>query len=143
MRGDVYVAGFPKFLDRWKNGKTCRINGTGRQTRDFTYVDDTCEGIMLADQTKQALGDTFNIAQGKETSINKIAKLMTKKYNYISSKKVSSDFVYKKSRPGDVMRHLADISHAKRILGYKPKVSIEDGLTKFIEWSLNESTKRS
>ncbi len=142
MRDDVYGAVFPKFLDRLKNGKTCIINATGKQTRDFTYVDDTCEGIMLADQTKQALGNTFNIAQGKETSINKIAKLMTKKYNYISGKKVSSDFVYKKSRPGDVMRHLADISLAKKILGYKPKVSMEDGLSKFIKWNLNESTSK-
>jgi UDP-glucose 4-epimerase len=142
MRADVYGAVFPKFLERLKNGKKCIINGNGKQTRDFTYVDDTCEGIMLADQTKQALGDTFNIAQGRETSIDKIAKLMTKKYNFISDKKVSSDFVYKKSRPGDVMRHLADISHAKKILGYKPKVSIENGLTKFIEWSLNESASK-
>jgi len=142
MRDDMYGAVFPKFLERLRKGKACIINGTGTQTRDFTYVGDTCEGIMLADQTNQAIGGTFNIAQGKETSINKIAKLMTKKYNYITGKKISANFVYKKERPGDVMRHLADIGHAKKILGYTPKVSIEDGLSKFIEWNLNESTIR-
>jgi len=142
MREDVYGAVFPKFFDRLNKRKPCKITGTGKQTRDFTYVEDTCEGIMLADQTKQAIGDTFNIAQGKETSINKIAKLMTAEYCDITGKNIPSHFVYTKSRPGDVMRHLADISHAKKILGYKPKVSMKDGLTRFIEWNLNESTIR-
>ena len=99
---------------------------------------DTCEGIMLCDQTKKALGDTFNIAQGKETSINKIARLMTKNYSEITGKKIPSKFVYTKPRPGDVMKHLADISHARKILGYKPSVSMEEGLAKFIEWSLTK-----
>lgn len=136
MRDDVYGAVFPKFFERLSKRKICTITGTGKQTRDFTYVDDTCEGIMLADQTKQAIGDVFNIAQGKETTINKIACLMTKKYNESTGENISSKFLYTKSRPGDVKRHLADISHAKKILGYKPKISIDEGLSKFIEWSI-------
>jgi nucleoside-diphosphate-sugar epimerase len=134
MREDVYGAVFPKFFDRLNKKKVCTITGTGKQTRDFTYVDDTCEGIMLADQTKQAIGNTFNIAQGKETTINKIAQLMTKKYNEITGENISYKFKYTKSRPGDVKRHLSDISSAKRILGYKPKIAIEEGLSKIIEW---------
>lgn len=134
MRDDVYGAVFPKFFNRLSQKKVCIITGTGKQTRDFTYVDDTCEGIMLADQTKQAIGNTFNIAQGKETSINKIAQLMTKKYNEITGENISYKFKYTKSRPGDVTRHLSDISSAKKILGYKPKISIEEGLNKIIEW---------
>jgi len=142
MRDDAYGAVFPKFFERLNKMKVCIIDGTGKQTRDFTFVEDTCRGIMLADQTKQAVGDTFNIAQGKETSINKIAKLMTRKYNEITSRKVNLDFIYRKSRPGDVTRHLADISHARKILGYKPNVSIEDGLTRFLEWSLDETVSK-
>jgi len=138
MRNDVYGAVFPKFFERLSKGKICSITGTGRQTRDFTYVEDICEGIILADQTKQAICDTFNIAQGKETSINNIARLMTTKFNKKTGKKISIKFVYTKSRPGDVMRHLADISHAKKVLGYKPKVSIEEGLNKFLEWSIEK-----
>ncbi|MCJ8305491.1 MAG: GDP-mannose 4,6-dehydratase [Nitrosopumilus sp.] len=136
MREDVYGAVFPKFFDRLDQKKVCIITGTGKQTRDFTYVDDTCEGIMLADQTKQAIGNTFNIAQGKETSINKIAQLMTKKYNESTGENISNKFRYIKSRSGDVKRHLADISNAKKILGYKPRISIEEGLNKIIEWNI-------
>ncbi len=137
MRDDVYGAVFPKFFDRLNKKKACKIFGTGNQTRDFTFVEDTCKGIMLADQTKQAVGDTFNIAQGKETSINKIAKLMTRKYNEITLENISSDFIYTKARPGDVTRHLADISHAIKVLGYKPNVSLEEGILKYLKWKAN------
>lgn len=136
MRGDMYGAVFPKFFKRLNQKKVCIITGTGKQTRDFTYVDDICEGMMLADQTKQAIGNTFNIAQGKETTINKIAQLMTKKYNEITGENISSRFVYTRNRPGDVKRHLGDISNAKKILGYKPKISLEEGSNKFIKWSI-------
>lgn len=139
MRKDVYGAVFSRFYERLHKKQVCIITGTGKQTRDFTYVDDTCEGIMLADQTKQAIGNTFNIAQGKETSINKIAKLMTKKYNEQTGEEISFDFKYMKPRPGDVKRHLSDISRAVKILGYKPKISIEEGLNKFIEWNLKNN----
>jgi len=138
MRRDVYGAVFPKFFERLKEGKVYTITGTGKQTRDFTYVDDTCEGIMLADQTKEAIGNTFNIAQGKETSIIKIAQLMTKNYYKITGKNVGTNFIYKKSRPGDVSRHLADISRARKVLGYKPKILLEEGIRKYLEWSLKK-----
>jgi len=105
MRYDMYGAVFPKFYDRLRKGKQCIINGTGNQTRDFTYVDDTCTGIMLADQKEKAIGDTFNIAQGKEVPIKKIAKLMTEKFYELTGEKVQSEFIYTKKRLGDVMRH--------------------------------------
>jgi len=139
MRSDVYGAVFPKFFDRLNQGKVCTITGNGKQTRDFTYVDDTCEGVMLADYTKNAIGNTFNIAQGKETSINKIAQLMTRNYNEITGKHISLKFQYTKSRSGDVKRHLADISNAKKILGYKPKVEFNEGLRRFIEWGIKNN----
>ena len=113
------------------------INGDGKQTRDFTYVDDICEGIMLADKNRNAIGGTFNIAQGKETSIKKIAEIMIQKYNEITGKDLVFKPIYTKSRPGDVKRHLADISHARRVLGYKPSISLEEGVKRLIEWNLN------
>ena len=139
MRNDDYGAVFPKFIDRIFKKKAPIINGTGNQTRDFTYVDDTCEGIMLADKNRNAIGDTFNIAQGKETSIKKIAKIMIQKYNEITGKDLDLKLINTKPRPGDVQRHLADISHARKVLGYKPLVSIEEGIKRLIEWNLNKS----
>ena len=74
MRSDTYSAAIPKFYERILEKKFPIIHGTGNQTRDFTYVDDTANGIMLSDQTKNAIGDTLNIGQGKEESIKKLQK---------------------------------------------------------------------
>ena len=87
----------PKFYERISKKKDPIIYGTGNQTRDFTYVEDTANGIMLADQTKNAIGDTFNIGQGKEESIKKIAKIVIKKYQEITGKedKIGLTFIKK------------------------------------------------
>ena len=142
MRSDVYGAVFPKFFNQIHKNKSPIIFGTGKQTRDFTYVDDTCQGIMLTDQNENALGDTFNIGQGKETCIKKIAETMIEKYSEITGEQLNLDIEYSKPRSGDVMRHLADISHAKKVLGYKPRVTLEEGITNFIEWNLTKSILR-
>jgi len=137
MRSDLYAAVIPKFYDRISNRLSPVIHGTGNQTRDFTHVEDTCKGIMLADKTKAAIGQTFNIGQGKEVSVKEIAKIMIKKYSEISGNEVKVPIKFDAPRKGDVMRHLADISHARKILGYKPKTSFENGITKYINWRLS------
>lgn len=136
MRDDTYAAAIPKFFNRLFQNQSPIIHGTGKQTRDFTYVEDTANGIMLADQTKTAIGDTFNIAQGKEIDIKRIVKIMVEKYQDISGKELKLETKYVKPRKGDVMRHLADISHAKKVLGYKPTIGLEEGIEKYIRWKL-------
>ena len=136
MRDDTYAAAIPKFFNRLFKNQPPIIHGTGKQTRDFTYVEDTANGIMLADQTQAAVGDTFNIAQGKEVSIKKIVKIMVEKYRDISGKELKLETKYVKPRKGDVLRHLADVSHAKKILGYKPTIGLEEGIDKYIRWKL-------
>lgn len=136
MRDDVYAAAIPNFFNRLRKNKPPIIFGTGRQTRDLTYVEDTVEGIYLADKNSKAIGDTFNIGQGKETSINQIAKIMLKFFP--NHKKFKTKIIYKKERKGDVRRHYADISKARKILGYKPKISLDQGITKYLEWVKNE-----
>ncbi len=139
MRDDSYAAAMPNFFNRISKKQNPIIHGTGNQTRDFTYVDDTCEGIILADQSKNALGDTFNIGQGKEFKINDIAKLMIKKYEEITGKQLKLKLNFQKQRKGDVMRHRSDITHAKKILGYKPKISLEEGVSRYINWKLEKN----
>lgn len=141
MRDDVYGAVFPKFLNRMKNNKLPIIFGTGKQTRDFTYVDDTCEGIMLCDQNKNAVGDVFNIGQGKETSVIQIASIMKKKFQILTGKKLKNGYEFRTKRLGDVKRHLADVSHARKKLGYKPKVTFDEGIEKYLNWKLNVKQK--
>lgn len=140
MRSDTYSAAIPKFFNRITKGQYPIIHGTGKQTRDFTYVEDTCRGIMLADQNKNAIGDTFNIGQGKEVSVKQIAEIMIKKYQEITGKEMKLNCQFDKPRKGDVMRHLADISHAKKVLGYKPTISLDEGIMRYIGWGLNKES---
>ena len=141
MRSDMYAAVIPKFYDRISNRLSPVIHGTGNQTRDFTYVEDTCKGIMLADETKAAIGNTFNIGQGKEVSVREIAKIMIKKYSEISGNEVNLAIKFDAPRKGDVMRHLANISRARRVLKYKPTISLEKGIEKYIMWALKKTRK--
>jgi UDP-glucose 4-epimerase len=137
MRSDTYSAAIPKFYERLSKNHPPIIHGTGNQTRDFTYVEDTANGIMLADQTKKAIGDTFNIGQGKEETIKKISKIFLEKYQEITGKENKLKLKFVKNRKGDVKRHCADISHSKKILGYKPKIKLEEGIEKYIVWRKN------
>lgn len=137
MRDDVYAAAIPKFYSRLKNRKPPIIHGNGNQTRDLTYVEDTVYGIMLADKASGAIGDIFNIGQGKETSVKNMAKTMLKKYSEITNTPLIDRLIYQKVRKGDVKRHLADISHARKILGYKPRINLQDGIERYIEWKFS------
>lgn len=137
MREDLYAAAIPKFYNRISKGKSPIIYGNGNQTRDLTYVGDITMGIMLADQNSNALGNTFNIGQGKETSIKNLAKTMIKQYEKFDGKKRGIKLEFKKPRKGDVKRHLADISRAKKILGYKPKVKLEEGISEYLNWKIS------
>jgi len=136
MRGDTYAAALPNFFNQISKKMPPEIFGDGKQTRDFTYVDDTAEGILLADQTKNALGETINVGQGKEVTIEKMAKLTIKTYIELTDKKIPLKLQHKKPRKGDVRRHCADISKARKILGYQPKTSLEEGIKRFLEWKL-------
>ncbi len=137
MRDDTYGAALPNFFDRISKGLPPIIQGSGKQTRDFTYVVDTCHGIMLADQNKKAISNTFNIGQGKEVSIKKIAEIMIEKYQILTDKKIKRGLKFEKPRKGDVMRHLADISYAKKTIGYSPTVSIKEGIERYLKWKLS------
>ena len=136
MRDDDYAAALPKFFDRLKNGKPPIIYGDGNQTRDFTYVEDTANGIVLASENRNAIGDVFNIGQGQELSIKKMAKIMIDQFSSITNKKKKIKPIFQKERKGDVRRHFSDISHAEKKLGYKPKISFDDGIKKYVEWRL-------
>ncbi|CUR50992.1 NAD-dependent epimerase/dehydratase [Nitrosotalea devaniterrae] len=141
MRDDTYAAVIPNFFRRISNNQSPIIFGNGKQTRDFTYVDDTCEGIMLADQSSNFIGETFNIGSGKEASVLNIAKIMIKKFQDITGKEIDSKITFKQERKGDVKRHLASISHARKVLGYKPKVKLEEGITRYLIWKMNRKLK--
>ena len=125
----VYSAVIPIFIKKLLSGEAPTINGDGKQSRDFTYVENAVEANLkacLAD--KVALGEVFNIAYGGRVCLDdlywKVCKLL----------EVSIQPVYGPERPGDIKHSNADISKAKKILGYHPEYDVDRGLEKAIEW---------
>ena len=119
----------PKFILRALADRPMIIFGDGYQTRDFTYVSDTAWAISMAGVTEEAVGKTINVGSGYEISINDLASLIKK-----VTSKPKAIIQYLEPRPGDILRLYSDSNKAKKILGFKPKISFETGLTKLINW---------
>jgi len=105
-----------------------KIHGDGEQTRDFTYVANVVDGVLRACEATGASGQVINLATGGRISLNKLFSTMRE----IVGAHVQP--TYMETRAGDVRDSQADISKAKRILGYSPTVSFEDGLRQTIAW---------
>ncbi len=122
----------PNFFDAAIHNKNIVITGTGEETRDFTFIDDTVKGILLASSKKSAENQIFNLGTGKETNILKIANTI------LTLTKSHSKIVFKPRRSFDhITRRKMDISKAKKLLGYFPETKIEDGLKITYDWFLN------
>jgi len=123
-----YSAVIPKFIQALLTDKTPTIYGNGGQTRDFTFVENVVYANILASQAEKTHGETINVATGSRININQLLEILNK----ITGKNISQK--YKPARKGDVLHSLADISKAKRILEYTPKISLKEGLTNTVRW---------
>jgi nucleoside-diphosphate-sugar epimerase len=123
-----YAAVIPKFFDSFLKGEAPPVFGDGEQTRDFTYVGDVVAANLAAADMKGAAGQVFNIAGGKRISVNELARII--------AKLVGSDLKprYLPPRAGDIRDSLADISLARKHLGFEPRVELEEGLRRCYEW---------
>ena len=118
----------PKFLLRSLADRPMVIFGDGLQTRDFSFVEDTAKGIILAAMSDDAVGRTLNLGSGREITIHDLSiaiAAVTGRYPRIA---------YDAPRPGDVLRLCADVSRSRQTLGFNAKVSLADGLTRLLEW---------
>lgn len=119
----------PNFIYWSMKGQPLPITGKGEMTRDFTFVLDIVEALMLAGCSKKAIGEELNIASAREIEIVKLAK----KINKITGNK--SGLYNTDRREWDTKsRLLASIDKAKEVLGYYPQTSFEEGLGKTIQW---------
>jgi len=109
-----------------------KIFGDGKQTRDFVFVEDAVSATMLALTEKNAVGETFNIASGKATTINKIVQILQK---LIDKKNLKP--AHEKPREGDIRHSYASIEKARKLLGYEPVFSLENGLKKLVQYIVN------
>ena len=125
---------FHKFIKLILENKPIRIYGNGKQTRDFTYIDDICNGIILSAKTDNIEGEIFNLGYGKSIELNYVINLLQ---NYIGD----FNIVHEEKKEGDVTHTFADTEKARKILGYKPKINIEKGLSKMVKWYKSEYIK--
>jgi UDP-glucose 4-epimerase len=118
----------PKFLLRCLAGRPMVVFGDGAQTRDFTYVEDSARGILLAGTTETAIGRTVNLGAGSEISINDLAHAVA------ATVGCSAQIAHDEPRPGDVLRLCADVSQARACLNYDARISLTVGLAHLLDW---------
>lgn len=125
-----YAAAIPRFIDGLLNNKPVYINGNGKQTRDFTFVENAVQANIKAMfcENRNISGQVFNIAMGNSISVNELFNVLKK----ITGSSLTP--IYREERKGDVRDSLADISKARNILGYSPALHLEEGLKKTVEW---------
>lgn len=119
----------PNFLKLAMNRKPLPILGTGSETRDFTYVTDIAEGMLLALMTPEAKGEVFNLGNGKETSVIELANAI----NEITGNPAGVEF-HERRNWDHVTKRLSNIDKASAVLKYSPEVPFETGLANTYEW---------
>jgi len=125
-----YSGVLAKFITQMLEGEAPTIFGDGKQSRDFTYVDNVAQANLLActAPSGEVAGGVFNVATGRRTDLYQTFQILKKLTGY------SGEVKYGPEREGDVKHSLADISLAEKHLRYKPKVDFEEGLTRTVAW---------
>jgi nucleoside-diphosphate-sugar epimerase len=123
-----YSAVIPKFVTRLARLQPIVVYGDGEQSRDFTYVDNAVEANILALTAPGAAGSVINVGCGERITLNHLIKSLEEILG------VKADVDYQLARPGDVRDSLADISVARQLLGYEPKVTVTEGLRRIAAW---------
>ena len=123
----------PKFLLRCLAGRPMVIFGDGTQTRDFTFVEDTAAGILAAGLSDASVGQTINLGSGKEIQVRELANTIAQVLA-----RPDAEVTHVETRPGDVLRLLADSSKAKNLLRFESTVTLRDGLARLRDWYLSQ-----
>jgi UDP-glucose 4-epimerase len=123
-----YAAVIPITIKRILNKETPIIYGDGNQTRDFVYVKDTVDAAINIFKSINTRGKVINIGRGKEVSIKTIIKIIAEELSW------KKPIKYDKPRAGDVRKHLADITLAKKLINFKPVTDLREGIKETIQW---------
>lgn len=117
-----YSGVITKFIGRVKANKPPIIEGDGNQTRDFIYVKDVIQMILLSLKKKEAIGEVFNCGCGNAVSINQLAEII------INNSGKTFEPIYTRERKGDIKHSYADINKAKKLLNFNPEIKLKEGL---------------
>lgn len=121
-----------------KVGKTIEVYEDGKESRDFVYIDDVIDATMKAIQYQGKFVGSLNVGSGTPVDVLTVANTINQYFNSKSAVKITGAF-----RMGDIRHNKADLSKAKKILNYSPKVVFEDGLRQFLQWAeKNESDNK-
>jgi len=120
------------FVSRLLKGEPPVIHGDGEQTRDFVHVNDVVSANMLALESKNAVSGVFNIASGSAVSVCELAKVLQR---ITSMERLRP--VFAEQREGDITHCLGEISKAEEVLGFHPKIRLQDGLSRLVKWRLH------
>ena len=123
-----YAAVIPRFITRMLDGKPPIVFGDGEQSRDFTYVENAVAANLAACRAKGASGHVFNVGCGERHTLNKVLRILGR----TMGKRIAAQ--YNPRRPGDVLHSLADITAAKKVLGYRVVAPLEKGLAKTVRY---------
>ncbi|HTA40616.1 MAG TPA: SDR family NAD(P)-dependent oxidoreductase [Candidatus Acidoferrales bacterium] len=121
----------PTIVTQVLSGETVRL-GALRPTRDFNFVSNTVDGFVAAAESDAAVGETINLGTGREISIGDLAELIERLAG--RPLRVETDAQRMRPEASEVERLLADVSKAKRLLNWEPRVTLEDGLQQTIDW---------
>jgi nucleoside-diphosphate-sugar epimerase len=127
--GSPYSGVVSRFIDFLIKGERPVIYGDGEQTRDFTYISNAVEANLLAAEVDKGIGEVINIANGAQVTINELFRRLKE-----VTGRDDIEPEYKEARTGDILHSLADISRARELLGYAPKIGLAQGLQATAEW---------
>ncbi|MBO7651428.1 MAG: SDR family oxidoreductase [Bacteroidales bacterium] len=132
----AYAAVFPKFIKALLNHKSPIIYGDGKQSRDFTYIENVIQANELAATTAnpEAENTVFNVAFGESNSLNDLTTELVAYLSKFDPEIANVNIEYGPERLGDIRDSLASIDKAKRILGYNPQFNVHQGLKEAIDW---------
>jgi UDP-glucose 4-epimerase len=124
------------FISKVMRKEPITLFGDGEQSRDFVYIDDVVDAWVGSVNEKKSFNEVFNLGTGTRISMNMLIDGILKAFG---TDQDSYQINREEARPGDQRHMQADISKAKRVLGWKPKVSLDEGLRRTIEWALQQS----
>ena len=126
--GSPYSGVISLFIEAIAEGRAPKIHGDGRQTRDFTYVANVVEGVLAAAEAPGVAGQVINVALGGRVSLLNVVDALQNIFG------LRTPPVFGPPREGDVRDSQADITRATTLLGFRPSISLEDGLRHTVEW---------
>lgn len=137
----AYAAVIPKWFGSVLKDELIYINGDGETSRDFCYIDNVVQANLLAGcvKNKVAIGQIYNVAYGESTTLNELFILIRDRIKNNKSQRGEVAPQYRDFRSGDVRHSLADISKAKRLLGYVPTHSVREGLDEATLWYIKHN----